>query len=401
MLYGIVAGTSCDDAGPPPDPIADATVLPRECPTHLDMELIGSESRFLPGWSGTAHGVGPVTGSNGRVEIVSCDAECRRCTFRGPVPRDPSVFPVDGRRCLYDVSRTCTVDDDCGPVGADGPCRDVYPPVISQAGPLPTCVLIYFEPYGPDMEPPIQGTIDLLTGELDMAVLNTYVKVAVEACGECQGDMGNFDGIPEGTCVGGTQNPGAPCDVHGLGTSIVGSTSYDCPPGDGLLPLIIPLPAHGSSTATHQWTMDPETRPDCTRSGANKPCWCGVCDDGSPCTQNADCMTGNCGADNSGPGGDPPDYPWNTDNHNCASTCDWDPVTQTGTCAGSGTSCYPDTGSIVARGESEVRDGFYVSEIANLLCMPAFGDSSVDPIGGFPGPLLFEARYRVTPRAAP
>jgi hypothetical protein len=122
-----------------------------------------------------------------------------------------------------------------------------------------------------------------------------------------------------------------------------------------------------------------------------------VCGDGTACASNADCTDGSsCGATDIG------GTAITVDNNQCGTSCTWDEATQSGTCEDDPTrSCFPDSGTITAIGVSEVRTGYYISQIANLLCMPAFSDGLVDQVGGFPGPFLFEARFRVAPRGGP
>jgi hypothetical protein len=87
-------------------------------------------------------------------------------------------------------------------------------------------------------------------------------------------------------------------------------------------------------------------------------------------------------------------------------SCVFNAATQRGHCKMEPTrSCYPDGGTIFAHGEAQVGDGFYVIQLANLVCMPAFSDGTslgnlYDAIGGFPGPFLYEARFRVDPRGS-
>jgi len=373
----------------------DATSTPRVCPLQLDMELIGSQSRFNPGSTGTAHGVGLAQGSRVTVEVIDCDPECRRCTFRGPVRGDPTNEPVTSQRCLNDVSTVCADDADCA---GTGPCRFIFPPITAKIA-LPSCTLAYFEPVALPDPSPIQGTVDLFTGESDLPVMNLEIAVSLAAingspdgaCVDCIGDTVPFDGIKDGTC----QFGGQACDVIGVGTVIASSTSYDCAPPPNA-PINIGLPANGTSTASRMWTLD-DSRPACTASGMStqQTCWCGVCDDGSPCFADGQCTSGSCGfAGTSG-------TPVTSSNNSCPGECVWDPAARAGTCSGNPTvSCFPDDlgTSIVAQGAAEVNQGFYITQLANLVCMPQLDHGFLDAVAGFPGPFLFEARFKVTPR---
>ncbi len=354
------------------------------------MELIGQNSRFDPGYKGAAHGLGLAIGSDTTVEVSGCDSECRRCKIRGPVRSDPAVKPVVAQRCLDDISKTCTADAEC----PSGRCRFMFPP-ISSVLIVPTCAIVYFEPpaTGVGSGDPMQGVIDLATGELDMSVMNMAVKVVLEQCKQCNGDPATFDGIKGGTCsVGGTA-----CDVNGIGTKTSSFTSFDCPVSAG--GITIPLPANGTTTGSRAWTLD-STRPKCTSpTGTAQRCWCGMCSNGDPCQSNSNCPNNTtCGAA-TGPG----NVSYVTANHACASpgTCVWDPAVQRGHCSNAATTpCFPDAGTIVATGAAEVHDGYYISQLANLICMPPFGDALIDGVAGFPGPLFFQSRFRISPRTA-
>jgi hypothetical protein len=377
-----------------PAPIADAPAA--ECPAYLDLELIGADSRFDPGWTGSTHGVGLPTGSQISVKIDECDAECRRCRFHGPVRGDPARTPVITQRCLKDVSRICTIDDDCkDPINHTdvGPCRFVFPPIAATAI-VNTCALAYFEPVTGSDPSPVQGVIDLATGESDLRVLNILITLALQSCVNCLDDPMPFDGVPGGRCGTTTRA----CDVNGVGTAMASTTSYDCPPPPGQSTIV--LGTNGTSTSSVGWTMDATTRPQCTT--AAKPCWCGMCRTGTPCTSGKDCPDGFCGA-SQGPA--PANIPWKVANNACMGTCNWDAATQHGTCSDKPTTpCFPDTDPMVATGFAEVHDGFYITQLANLVCMPSFSTGGgvsalVDVIGGFPGPFLFQSRFRVTPRS--
>jgi hypothetical protein len=271
----------------------------------------------------------------------------------------------------------------------------VFPPIASRVL-LQTCTVAYFEPVaGPDPSP-VQGVMDLQTGESDLAVLNILIALAIEDCVDCQGDPMPFDGVAGGKC-GGT---GRACDINGIGTVIPSSTSFDCPPSPGQSTIV--LGTNGTSTSSVGWTMD-ATRPPCTATSATgKRCWCGVCSNGAPCIAGKDCPDGVCGA---AKGPAPSSFPWNVANNMCTGTCNWNAATQRGTCSNEPTrSCYTDTDPMVATGTAEVHDGFYIAQLANLVCMPSFNtgvglSAFVDAIGGFPGPFLFQSRFRVTTRS--
>jgi hypothetical protein len=393
-LLPVTCVLACRAHGTHEPPIGDGRAA-AACPSYLDLELDGGDSRFDPGWKGTAHGVGLPSGSRTSVKIDECDAECRRCTFHGPVRGDPTK--VVNQRCLKDVSRVCggPTDPDCG---AMGPCRFVFPPIPSNVG-FNTCAIAYFEPLMGDA-PAVQGVMDLATGESDMPVLNLQLALGLANCVNCLGDTMPFDGVRGGKC-GGT---GAMCDVNGTGTMQTGSTSFDCPPSLTNA-VTIALGTNGTSTSSVGWTMDPTTRPMCTASTAmGKHCWCGMCNNGMPCTSGKDCPDGFCGAKN--PPGNT-NIAWSVANNNCTGTCNWDAATQSGRCSNDASiKCFPDSGPMIATGLAQVGDGFYITQLANLVCMPSFNvgtflSAAVDQLGGFPGPFLFQSRFRVQTRSGP
>ncbi|HZJ66350.1 MAG TPA: hypothetical protein VFD36_22745 [Kofleriaceae bacterium] len=381
-------------------PLGDAPEL--ACPTYLDLEFSAKESRFDPGWSGRTHGVGLTDESRLSVKIDECRDECRRCKFHGPVRGDPAKTPVITQRCLKKVSRICATDDDCGPGNVDGPCRFMFPPITStESG---TCTIAYFEPQrGPGDPSPVQGSIDLATGEADMPVLNIQLSVSVGACEDCLGDRVHSDAIAGGTC----SVSKAACDVNGPGATTTSATSFDCAPPAGVSTIV--LGTSGTSTSSVVWKMDPD-RPKCTSMLAmGKACWCGVCsDNGLPCTRNTDCPVGStCGAAQGPP---PGKFPWVAANNSCPDKCNYNTTTQRGTCvttdSNNGLPCFPDTGTITATGGAAVNKEFLTSRLANLICMPSFNNGElipafVDVVGGFPGPFLFEAQFRVEKRFGP
>jgi hypothetical protein len=394
-LVAVVVAAGCHHD---PASIGDSRA-PRVCPAHLDLSLIGASSRFDPGWSGAAHGIGLDDGSSFSVDVTDCDPECRRCRFRGPVRGDPSA-PVVSQRCLDDVSRTCDDQNAC----STGACRFMFPPISANVV-VPSCVIAYFEPLTGLPDPsPVQGVIDLVSGEADLSLLNIYITASINGlCENCIGaDVSPNDGVKGGMC----EKSGKACDVNGTGTlKPASTTSYDCPPPAGTL--TIALPMNGTATSNRAWTMS-TTRPKCTATSAGtKSCWCGMCRDGSTCIEDHDCAVGSCGASAGPP---PKNIAYSVANNSCTDAggdaCVWNASTQRGHCkVMTNKPCFPDTGTMFARGEAQVGDGFYVIQLANIVCMPAFSDGSplgnlLDGASGFPGPFLYEARFRVDPRGA-
>lgn len=389
-MWLAACASGCGSHGTQREPIGDARAA-RGCPAYLDLEFFAKDSRFDPGWSGSTHGVGLATGSRLSVKVDECDPDCVRCKFHGPVRGDPAKWPVINQRCLQNISRICAADGECG---AEGPCRFVFPPIASQIS--TTCTLAYFEPF--QGGEPLQGTLNLVTGEADMPVLNIQLSLRLNSCVNCNGDPTFADGVAGGKC----EQTEVACDRHGTGTAVASTTSFDCPPGAEITQ--IALGTNGTSTSSVVWTMD-STRPACTEKTAKdavKRCWCGVCDDGTPCIASKDCKAGTCGA------AKPPgttSIAWNVANNSCPGACNYDAMTQRGACMATNAPCFPDDGEMVANGATEVHPEFLISQLANLICMPSFNTGNpvgafVDAVGGFPGPFLFEARFRVETRSA-
>lgn len=374
------------------------------CPAFLDFELIASEARSDPGWTGIAHGTTLSTGSAYTLETFNCDDECRRCKTRGPVRSPASVNrSVVNQRCLNDTTAVCASDAECGDVATDPEaiCRFMYPPVSVTVAGLSACAQPYLEPTGAG--PPIVGTFDLKTGEASFlennVVLKNTASLSGASCPNCDGDMNPMDGNATGTCSAGPR-AGMACDIHGVSNgSPAALTSWDCPPSTvGAFVSPLPVAAQGLTTASVAWSLD-DTRPFCTESSSTtERCWCGVCNpSGAACFRDSQCPTGEtCGF--AGPGDE-----FITANNQCPETdggpaCIWDSEAEVGACADdSGKACFPDDQAIQARGSAEVRNGFYISTLAGLLCLPASPDSLSNSIVGFPGPVYIRYPYRVTP----
>lgn len=387
---GLLVVAACGSNAPPPI----GEVAPAQCPAFLDLELDGAASRFDPGFTGLAHGVGLETGSRLTVEVFGCDADCRRCQIRGPVRADPAVNPVISQRCLNGIAQTCATDDECAP--GTGPCRFIFPPVQGQTINLPVCSIVYFEPVpGVGDGSPEQGVVDLVTGENDLQTLSINILPTInEACVDCMNDPMPNDGVADGTCAGSATK----CDVNGIGTVIPSSTSYDCAPTPSTVPPI-KLATNGTATSPVQWVLD-DTRPKCTAGGGmttTEPCFCGVCaSNGAPCFADRDCPEKKCGDPNRVVKNN------NCDAPNMNDACIWDAATQTGHCkVDTKVPCFPDGKNgqtLIANGFAEVHEGFTNVQLSNLVCLPSFGNNLIDFISGFPGPFLFQAKFHVTPR---
>jgi hypothetical protein len=260
---------------------------------------------------------------------------------------------------------------------------------------LSVCNLLYFEPSdGPDPSP-VQGVFDLATGDIDYDVNNIRVSVsATGRCGDCRQDVEAGDGLADGTC----SNIDASCDVAGTQAFPPGSTSYECAPYS-FADFSFQVPASGASTTPSFWTMD-DTRPNCTADTfTSSSCWCGVCEETAlPCFSDSQCGPGRaCGW----PGPDPKAPVYNVAPNGCAETCAWNEVTQSGSCLNTGgqeVGCLPGSGSIEVRASAAVLEGYYLSTIGLLTCVPATGQPAVDVVTGLPGPLYYRAGFEVRPR---
>jgi hypothetical protein len=85
----------------------------------------------------------------------------------------------------------------------------------------------------------------------------------------------------------------------------------------------------------------------------------------------------------------------------CTTPCEWNEETQSGSCLrgdGRRVGCLPRSGTIAVRGGTVLREGYNVTTIGLLTCMPPSGDPTLDTIAGFPGPLYYQASYEVRSR---
>jgi hypothetical protein len=98
----------------------------------------------------------------------------------------------------------------------------MFPPITARTLMAPTCTTAYFEPLvGPEPSP-VQGVLDLLTGETDMPALNLVIQVNLGgACVDCQGDITPRDGMRQGVCMGTT----TACDTNGRSLAVTASVA--------------------------------------------------------------------------------------------------------------------------------------------------------------------------------
>lgn len=375
------------------------------CPSHIRTERIASLVSLSFGWTGQGHNADPVDGMVVSYELFDCDDDCRRCRFQGPVPNVAGT-PNDPRRCLNDWPNSCESDADCGDGETEGACQIMWQPPVQRTT---TWTAAYAAPltetqqrqFGTDSTFGAQGVVNLTTGDLDFAVLNTRVTLGPGFAETCVDDTTPDDGIPSGSCA----DSGAPCDVATISSN--GALSFDCSWTPN--PIDFALPASGLTSGGVLWEMD-ESRPNCTFPGAESlNCWCGVCsnDPANPCQFDKDCPGGTCG--NAGE----EDDPIITLPSPCApgEACDWNEATVSGTCTNSGggiSACFPIDGSWSVSGDTSVQEDFFTSTVALLSCLPQVdpdrsiildpvNDISLDEAFGFPGPIIQIVPLKITP----
>jgi len=390
LVAGIFISTACSGGGG--QSVIDAgndDAGAKVCPKFLEFEALGDETRIDIGYTGLLHGGTLPSNSLATYRIDSCDDECRRCSFSGPVRADPARRPTVMQRCINDPRKECTRDSECG----GGKCRFALRTVQNSAA--GTCSLAYFEPApGIGNGEPVQGVFDLVTGAANLTIANIISALySGGICESCDNDKTSFDGVADGTC----SSSGIACDVSGLGGVPPSNTSFDCPiPGPSMSAVPLPLTSLGSDTRT--WSIDDPGRPDCTDDDGL--CWCGLCEDfASPCSSDSDCIgigSGQCGF------GGVPGMEIKSRNNTCTTTCNYDPQTNRGTCLSpNGTvPCFPNSGTITAEGKVKRGDGFFITTLAGLDCYGA-SFTPIDGIFGLPGILYVRIVYRITVRDSP
>lgn len=373
----------------------------------------GSFASF--GWNGTLHDVEEPPGTPFGVKTTECpggtDGVCR---FEGPT--DP-LSPVDRRRCLFRMSKTCDTDGDC-PLDSGKPtaCAYIYDspvttPLRSGDGRLGACAWSYIPIAASGQPATVTGTLNLASGDLNLESLTILLPLNANpsgffgACAECVGDPTPNDGVKGGTCMRTTHydktsgkfddgpDIGMPCDVNRYGTipGYEGSYSMDCSPtvisGPGK-----PTQFGGSFTSLGFQVSLSEQSPsysDPTFNGPNDKAFCGMCpDEITACMSNADCGGQPCGQlpadcnpnpfplddkglpnpmfDKTLPVGQCRMYPDDPKKFAVAANsclnkqCNWNPDTGLGSCTskltGRAVGCYPSVlgDSIFAPGSTEV-----------------------------------------------
>lgn len=433
----ICAGAACSS-----DPGGDNNN--NKIPSSFTFETADGTIQSI-GWTGAFHGIRGAPKTSFGVKVTSCDANV--CQFVGPIAPDPQVDPTQHQRCLYQTSKTCNADADCPPptVGT-GPAQCVYlydPPLatpISSRTPagvpvVGACALTYIPLKGPGGSPSIRGTLNLLSGELNIDTLIVLLELNAVGdgtnagvCGACMGDPSPYDGKKEGTCmVSPVPDPtkvrndplhtgDVKCDVNRYG-EIPGFNypySMDCSPTfNSLLP---PTPFSGSFSSSGFKISISDQSPKCgdpSFSGAN--CFCGMCSNSNTaCGSDAECQGGTCVASSlPGAGSAATNIPV-AGNFCDGGTCNWNPALGVGFCPSAklnnpNANCYPSATngskdgsgnavSITAPGSAMVTDNVYYANTASARCTAATSTPAVNAQVGLPGLTFQKRNFRIIPR---
>jgi len=433
----ICAGAACG-GGTGVDPNENNKI-----PTGFTFETADGTIQSI-GWTGAFHGIKGAPKTSFGVKVTTCDSSV--CQFTGPVAPDPMVDPTQHQRCLYQTSKTCNVDADCpAPMLGAGPAQCVYlydPPLaepISSKTPagmtvIGACALTYIPLHGPGGSPSIKGTLNLLSGELNIDQLIVLLELnsvgdgtTAGVCGACMGDPSPYDGKKDGTCMASpvpdpTRVRNDPlhagdlkCDVNRYG-EIPGFNygySMDCSPTfNSSLP---PTPFSGSFSSSGFKISITDQSPKCVDpsfSGAN--CFCGTCSNSTAaCASDAECNGGQCVASSlPGAGSAASNIP--VAGNLCDSgACNWNPAVGIGSCTstklgGMTVNCYPaatsgsrdasgNPVSITAPGSAMVTDNVYYANTASARCTAA----GPTPVGnaqvGLPGLTFQKRNFRIIP----
>lgn len=403
------------------------------------------------------------------------DHDDRQCRFEGPT--DP-VGPVDRRRCLFRTSQTCMTAEDC-PLDRferATPCVYIYDPPISTpltgGDAMTGACSVTFIPIGEPGENSIGGTLNMRTGELALSDLNVLLAFNSNPdvggfnglCAECVGDPTPNDGVKGGRCEltthfedpsqrqfrrDGSADLAAPCDANRSSRlpHYEGTYSMDCSPTfiASESSARRPIDFGGSFSSLGLRVSIDGQSPDCSGPGfAGQKCFCAMCSDKvTPCSSNADCNGGTCGAlpadcdPNPFPldvEGDPdPSFnpafaigqcradPYQNlaqeDDNELSSvpgnlciggTCDWNNDTGAGSCQARlpgkpMVRCFPsglgETIQILGSGMREDNiNTTYVVTTASARCQPATRSAAINGQAGLPALLYQERNFRIVPR---
>lgn len=383
------------------------------------------------GWSGVFHNIEGDPGAAFGVKATSCANGV--CQFEGPT--DP-VDPVKRRRCLYRTSTECSADSDCplDPTSKPTPCVYIYDSPLSTPLQGGACAFTYIPVPAAGQPPTIRGSLNLVSGGLDITDMTVLLVLNARSagvfqgvCPVCVGDSSPNDGKKEGTCqpsmdpATGRSDPGFPtdvkCDVNRYGELPGYNLGYsmDCSPT--LVPgLGAPTPFGGTFSSSGTTVSITSESPDC---GGTNPmgakCFCGMCNDSSmrACMKQSDCATGISCVGNSMPGDPtaPGDVPV-AGNLCDGGACNWNDAAGAGTChssiLGATIGCFPAAVSggndrmgnpvrISAPGANRLDQGVYYADTANASCTPAGMSPAVNQQVGLPGLTFQKRNFRIIP----
>ncbi|MCA9602937.1 MAG: hypothetical protein R3A78_03250 [Polyangiales bacterium] len=398
--------------------------VPTQCqpPTHMLVRLMPESASIRPGWSGLAHNVALPKNVAYAVELFGCDETCTQCYFRGPVAH-PSL-PFNAQRCVHNAAQQCTEDSDCG---SKGQCAFYYGPGvdttmrITDGFEVPICIRMWFEELSEALvnggnadTSPVQGSINLVNGNMTVTSLNLRTDQRPALCPKCLNDTGGpGDGVREGHCeqLIGT---GPSCDVQGV-TSGNSGFSLDCAPiGDSIGSFA--LQNGPMRTADVFWELDDQS-PDCSSAAPGLKCWCGQCNSpaGKACSKDNQCddfcgpapsMRPDACGDWTLLGGQTDLACTITDTERNTGKCTavvpgiLNPIFNT-PIVRPNTSCFGGDGipgaKIRVLGEPDAFDaGHAQPKLASLACVPASGYPQVDQSSGFPGLGAYEVQLDIT-----
>jgi hypothetical protein len=451
VLVVACAIAACSD-NPSNKPNEDAPPMCKP-PIGFTFAAIGDRSFASFGASGTVHNIRVPDGTPFGVTVKSCDGCDGVCSFEGPTPPNN---PVDRRRCLNRMSVSCQQDSQCPDDGTPyRKCVFIYDapaatPLVGAMGKRGACGWSYI-PIAPDgMPPTVTGTIDQVSGELNLSSLTIFLPLNGQggtyrgACSECIGDDVGNDGIKNGRCMpttrGEASDPsldiGLPCDIHRYGSvpGFEGNYSMDCAPTvrttDGS-----PNVFGGLFTSSGYQINVTASSPDCTDPNfAGQKCFCGACPDGlTSCLGDAECTgigNGKCGY--LPPGCDPNPYPFTnagtldpgynpafapnqcraagttahvtTSGNSCRDgVCNWNADTGLGSCTSRLTNgtvgCYPHGlgTSIVALGGARKVGSVFIADTATARCNRITPSPVVNAQVGLPGITFQKRSFRIIP----
>jgi hypothetical protein len=384
----------------------------------------GSFASF--GWTGAFHNIVEPLGTPFGVDVTQCGGGV--CRFEGPT--EPGG-PVNRRRCLYHMSKTCSADTDC-PLdnGNATPCVYIYDAPLTT--PLATgnkigaCAWSYIPIAAAGHPPSIAGTLNLASGALSFEALTILLQFNGDgvgafrgACAECVGDRTFNDGVKEGHCVLATKvgnpatalppdmspdvetsdHPATACDVNRSGEfeGYGGNYSMDCSPT--VSSKAQPLPFGGPSNSLGLELKVSDASPTTTLPvGGEKKTFCGVCTDTkAPCMSGDECANKTCSNASLSVASD-----------SCAGSCTWNDLTGTGGCMTNTipsrlVGCYPSgtTAKISVLGHEERIDHIGTTFLANTgsaRCLPPTVSPETNALVGLPGLLFQKRNYQITPQ---